>query len=203
MIEQDYSIYLRAFKEEDYKQINIWRNDREIQKLVSSHFRYVSEAIEKEWVKSKMMDNRRDIYLAICLKENDKMIGYVSINNINYISRNAEGGGIILDKEYQDGIARHEVGMLVRELVFKQLNLIRYEGRCLALHTASRIIMEATGYKLEGILRKAVYKDGEYHDQCVYSLLKEDYDNWMNTGQYALKAFAHKVKAIKKIYDNR
>ena len=50
------SIYLRPFREDDYKQINIWRNDREIQKLVSTSFKYVSEAIEREWVKSKMMD---------------------------------------------------------------------------------------------------------------------------------------------------
>lgn len=83
----DYSIYLRGFKEEDTVRINRWRNDPEIQKLVSSSFRYVSEAIEREWVKSKMNSNRTDIYLAICLRETDEMIGYVSVNNINQIGR--------------------------------------------------------------------------------------------------------------------
>ncbi len=73
----DYSIYLRGFKEEDTVIINRWRNDPEIQKLVSSSFKYVSEAIEREWVKSKMSNNRTDIYLAICLRETDEMIGYV------------------------------------------------------------------------------------------------------------------------------
>ncbi|MDE5674610.1 MAG: GNAT family N-acetyltransferase, partial [Muribaculaceae bacterium] len=162
------SIYLRPFREDDYKQINIWRNDREIQKLVSTSFKYVSEAIEREWVKSKMMDNRKDIYLSNCLKENDIMIGYISINDIDLLNRTAKGGGIVLDKKYQDGIARHEAGILVRKIVFDDLNINRYEGKCLSEHMTSRIVMEATGYQLEGIVRQSVYKDGIYHDQCIY-----------------------------------
>lgn len=198
----DYSIYLRGFKESDTEPINRWRNDREIQALVSAPFKYVPEAIEREWVKSKMLNNRNDIYLAICLKENHRMIGYISVNSIDHLNRKAVGGGIILDKEFHDGIARHEVGMLIRELVFDHLNLNRYEGKCLVEHTASRIIMEATGYKLEGILRDAVYKDGKFHDQCVYSLLREDYYDWMRRGEYSLKAFAKKVRQIRKNYEN-
>lgn len=60
-METKLSIYLRPFRENDYKKINIWRNDFEIQKLVSASYRYVSEAIEHEWVKSKMMENQKDI----------------------------------------------------------------------------------------------------------------------------------------------
>ncbi len=193
----DYSIYLRGFKEEDTVRINKWRNDPEIQKLVSTSFKYVSEAIEREWVKSKMTDNRTDIYLAICLAQKDEMIGYVSIKNINPVNRSDGGGGIVLDKKYQDGIARYETGMLVRRLVFDHLNLNRYEGRCLKEHTASRIIMEATGYCLEGCLKEAVYKDGEYHDQCVYSLLRKDYYDWMQQGKYSLASFAKLVRKLK------
>lgn len=194
------SIYLRGFKEEDYKIINVWRNDPEIQRLVSTGFKYVSEAIEKEWVKKKMMDNTKDIYLAVCLKSTDEMVGYVSVNDINLLNRVARGGGIVLDKRYQDGIIRHEVGILIRNLVFDQLNINRYEGRCLETHTASRIIMEATGYKLEGIIRQAVYKDGRYHNLCIYSLLKEDYDMWTMTNMYSLRNFSKKVRELRKVY---
>ena len=200
MKDNKFSIYLRGFNEDDYRQINVWRNDRDIQRLVSTSFKYVSEAIEREWVKNKMLDNRRDIYLAICRKENDKMIGYVSINSIDYINRSAYGGGIILDKEYQDGIARYEVGILIRQLVFDDLNINRYEGRCLVEHVSSRIIMEATGYQLEGIIRESVYKDGKYHDQCVYSLLRKDYYEWCKIGKYSLSSFARLVRKLKKNY---
>ena len=72
-------IFLRGFQIEDHLLINKWRNDSEIQKLVSTSFKYVSLEIEKEWVKQKMMDNRKDIYLAICLNNaSQQMIGYAS-----------------------------------------------------------------------------------------------------------------------------
>ena len=195
------SIFLRGFEIEDSLLINKWRNDPKIQKLVSTSFKYVSLEIEREWVKSKMIDNRHDIYLAICLKENGQMIGYVSVNDINHLNRTAEGGGIVIDPLHQDGLVRHEVGLLVRELVFDHLNINRYEGKCLAEHITSRIIMEATGYKLEGILRKAIYKDGRYHDQCVYSLLRTDYYNWMERDEYSFIAFAKKVKDLRRNYE--
>lgn len=196
------TIFLRGLELNDALVINKWRNNSEIQKLVSTSFKYVSLEIEKEWVKSKMMDNRKDIYLAICLNDETKqMVGYVSVNDINYINRTAEGGGIVIDPIYQDGIVRYEVGLLIRELVFDHLNINRYEGKCLCEHTTSRIIMEATGYKLEGVLRSAVYKDGKYHDQCVYSLLRSDYYDWMERNEYSLASFAKKVKLLRGLYE--
>ncbi|WP_297678124.1 GNAT family protein [uncultured Bacteroides sp.] len=194
------SIFLRGFEIEDAFLINKWRNDSEIQKLVSTSFKYVSLEIEKEWVKSKMMDNRKDIYLAICLNDvSRKIVGYVSVNNIDYVNRTADGGGIVIgDKQYQDGEIKYEVGVKIRELVFDHLNMNRFTGACLLEHKISRIMMEACGYKLEGIRRQAIYKNGTYHDQLCYSLLREEYYRLLNDGQYTFMAFAKRVKQIRK-----
>lgn len=194
-----FSIYLRGFQEDDYKVINFWRNDPEIQKLVSTSFKYVSEAIEKEWVKQKMMDNRKDIYLAICLKKNDRMIGYLSINGIDYINRSATAGGIVIDKEFQDGIIKYEAGVLSRELVFDHLNLNRLTAHCLTSNITSSLIMEATGYVKEGKKRQSIYKDGEYHDQFIYSLIREDYYKFKSIGYYLFKNYIKRIKSLRKL----
>lgn len=195
---KDFSVYLRAFQEDDYKIINKWRNDPEIQRLVSSHFRYVSEAIEREWVKQKMMENQKDIYLAICLLKNNQMIGYTSINNIDYINRSAEGGGILIDPKYSNGIYRYEAGILTRELVFNHLNLNRIEAKCLVEHKDTAIYMEACGYKIEGILRKVIFKDGKYHDQYIFSLLKEENDRIQQNHESSLLHIAKRIREIKR-----
>ena len=141
----NYKIFLRGFELEDYILINKWRNDPEIQNLLSGNFRYVSSEIEKEWVKQKMMNNTKELYLAICLAEGGcEMIGYTSINNIDYINRCAHGGGIINgNRQYRDGEIRYEVGKMIRELVFDHMNLNRFTGACLAEHKTSKIMMEA------------------------------------------------------------
>lgn len=194
------SIFLRAFEPEDYISINKWRNDPEIQKLVSVHYRYVSSEMEKEWVHQKMMNNTKDIYLSICINDESKeMIGYASVNDIDLVNRSAHGGGIVIgDAAYQDGQVKHEVGIKMRELAFDHLNLNRLTGSCLAEHKVSKIMMEACGYKLEGIQRQAIYKDGKYHDSLLYSLLRDEYYKLLHEDGYSLAAFAKKVKAIRR-----
>lgn len=193
-------IFLRGFEQDDYILINQWRNDPEIQKFLCGNFKYVSMEIEKEWVKQKMLNNTKEIYLAICLNDDTrKMIGYVSINDINYVNRSAHGGGIIIgDKQYQDGEIRHETGMMVRELAFDQLNLNRFTGACLAEHKTSRIMMEAYGFLLEGVKRQAVYKNGAYHDQLIFALLRDDYYRLLKEGRYTLVNFAKQVEIVRK-----
>ena len=194
------SVFLRAFEADDYLLINKWRNDPEIQRLTGGTFRYVSSEREKEWVRDKMMNNITDIYFAICLNdETRQMIGYCSINNIDYINRCAQGGGIIIgNRQYRDGEIRYEVGKMIRELVFDHMNLNRFTGACLAEHKTSKIMMEACGFQLEGVKRQAVYKNGIYHDQLFFSLLREDYYKLMQEGDYTLKAYAKRIKSIRK-----
>lgn len=188
------------FIEDDYKIINKWRNDPNIQKLVSTSFKYVSESIEKEWVKQKMMDNRKDVYLAICLKDNNQMIGYSSLNNIDYINRTADSGGIVIDPEYQDGIAMYESGVLKRKLAFDDYNLNRLVGKCLCEHKVSLCMMEAAGFKKEGILRQSIYKNGSYHDQFILSLLREDYYTLLNNNEYTFNSYIKKFLHFNKLY---
>lgn len=56
--------------------------------------------------------------------------------------------------------------------------------------------MKAVRYKLQGILRQSIYKDGYYHDQYVDSLLREDYYQWKESGKYALSYFVRQVRKL-------
>ena len=59
-------------------------------------------------------------------------------------------------------------------------------------------MIEAYGFQLEGIRRQAVYKNGIYHGQLMFSLLREEYYRLMEEGQYTLRAFARQVEVIRK-----
>lgn len=197
-------IFFRAFAKEDYLLINKWRNDESIQKMTVGPFRYVSLEMEKEWVCGKMMNNANEIYWAICIKSlSEKMIGYTSLNNIDYINRSASVGGVVIgESDYRDGDIRHEVGVKTRKYAFDELNLHRLRGTCLAEHKVSRIMMEASGFKLDGVERQAVYKHGEYHDVLVYSLLEQEYRELLKNGAYELRNYARRIKEIRQKYIN-
>lgn len=194
-------IYLRLFEPEDYVYTHKWHSDSEIQKSICSPRKVVSKEIEKNWVMSKASNNTKDIYLAICLKENGQMIGWYSINNIDYPNRKCHLGGIVIgEKKYRDGLIHEEVGQLAVDYVFNQLNMHKATGSCLVNHVMSRSAMEAKGWHFEGIERDAFFKDGQYHSICHFSLLDHEYRErplYANDSDYA-KRIVEIAKRIKK-----
>ena len=64
-------------------------------------------------------------------------------------------------------------------------------------------MIEACGFQLEGIKRQAVYKNGTYHDQFMFSLLREDYYRLLEEGQYSLRAFARQIEIVRKRLRNK
>lgn len=182
------SIFVRAFIPEDVVLINKWRNDPEIQHYTVGIARKVSLEMEKEWLHQKMMNNVYEIYWAICANdESQKMIGYASFNNINYVNRVIDGGGIVIgDKEYRDGICMIEAMLIKLEYAFGTLNMNRYCAAALNSHKISNPLMESLLFKREGVLRQHVYKHGEYHDINRYALLKSEYDEYIKSGEYTV-----------------
>lgn len=182
------SIFVRAFEPEDVLQINKWRNDPKIQHMTGGIVRKVSSEMEKEWVNQKMMNNYHETYWAICLNDESKqMIGYTSINNIDYINRSAFSGGTVIgEKGLRDGYTLFETMLIKLDFVFGTLNLNRLDSRCLPKHRIASKQLQAFKFFQEGQLRQAVYKNGKYHDLLSFSILRDEYYLYLENGDYDL-----------------
>lgn len=194
-------VYLRLFESGDYEKTYLWHNDYDLMSTTCGPFRFVSKEIERSWVQSKTENNQKDIYLAICAIENDEMIGWYSISNIDYINRKCHCSGVVIgDKRYKDGLAYQEAGDLAFNYIINELNMNRVSGTCLKEHALSRAVMEAAFWTLEGIERQAVYKNGKYHDVCHYSILRDEYLEHLRNGDYDQLPLliARSVKRIRK-----
>ncbi|MBN1217141.1 MAG: GNAT family N-acetyltransferase [Candidatus Lokiarchaeota archaeon] len=173
----NYRIYLRAFEFDDLLLLNKWRNDDEIYKFTGGNKYFISTEYDKKWIEKKIFNKQSNIYLAICLKENNDLIGYLSIINIDYRNRKAEWGGIIIgEKAMQNKGLATEAGHLMLKYIFEEINLNRFYGFWLDNNKASLKMAEKLGFKREGLLRSSVYKLNSYHDQVIMSILKEEYN---------------------------
>lgn len=193
-------VYLRLIEPEDYENTYRWRND-DIQLTTGGPIRFVSKEIERNWIQKVASDNTNNIYLAICLVENDQMIGWYSINDIDYRNRSCHTGGIVIgEKEYRDGMAYREAANLAFTYIINELNMNRITGACLREHIMSRADMEANYWTLEGIARQVVFKGGAYHDICWYSILRDEYLEHLQNGDYNERNITRRTgAAIKRI----
>lgn len=177
-------ICLRAFEIEDFKILNKWRNDNDIFSLTSGNKFFISSEYDKKWVENKIYNNKENIYLGINLLKNNKLIGYLSINNIDHRNRTAEWGGLIIgEKELWNKGYGTEAALKMLDFVFNELNIKCFYAVWLESHKASLRMGEKVGFKKEGLLLNRVYKQGKYHNQISMSIQREDYYRLIEEGK--------------------
>lgn len=168
-------IYLRAFEPEDYKTSIKWRKDDDIWDMLGGTKYFVSEAYEKQWVENAIF-NSKDIRLAVCLSLNHLYIGNVYITDINMTNRTGTSHVLIGNKDYWGKGYAKEALMLLLDYAFNERGLNRISANVLTSNTASIKMHQKAGYIMEGVLRQSVYKNGNFQDQAILSILKNDFN---------------------------
>src|SRR5438105_4075725 len=75
-----------------------------------------------------------------------------------------------------------EAARLVGSFTFGTLGTHRLEARALLENGRANGALRKLGASQEGVLRRSVRRGGEYFDQVLWSLLKEDWgDHWVST----------------------
>lgn len=170
-------IYLRAFEPEDYVLINKWRNDEEIYRSLGGNLNFVSLAREKAWVQSKSIEDNRNIYLAVCILDSDELVGYTSINNIDLRNQKAEWGGTIIGNKslWGKGIASEAARQMLIYL-FEQYPIHKCYAYCLEEHHVTKKMFLSLGFNQDGLLRDEVFKNGEFKNLLVFSILRDEFE---------------------------
>ena len=111
----------------------------------------------------------------MCLSEDDRYIGNVSITNINKINRYGCSKILIGDRAcWERGIGTEAYNQLL-EYAFNERGFHRIEARVLEENKASVKMHQKCGYQMEGILRESVFKNGRWQNQIVFSILENEF----------------------------
>lgn len=168
-------IYLRSLEMDDYKTSIHWRKDSQIWDMLGGTKYFVSETYEKKWVENAIF-NSKDVRLAICLSKNDKYIGNVYMTDLDETNRSCQSHILIGDKEYWGQGYAKEALLKAIEYMFNERNINRIQAVVLESNKQSLRMHQKCGYKVEGLLRKSVFKSGQYQNQYILSILREDYE---------------------------
>lgn len=179
MLEGD-KVRLAPLRDEDSDEFAQWINDRELV-LNSAPYRPITEAAHRDWYAS--VGRREDTAIfAIRLLEDDRLIGSCSLKNIDAHNRSAEAQVRIgVDVGRGKGYGTEALALLVRH-GFEDRNLHRQWAHLMATNGAALRYTAKVGFQTEGILRKALFIDGEWVDVHTVAILREDYDALRRAG---------------------
>lgn len=164
---------LRELERKDICIINSWRNDPELIELLGAPFRYINSEVDSKWFDSYISNRNTTIRCAVTEDDNDKIIGLVSLTDIDHLNQSATLHIMIGDKAARGkGAGTFAVKKMI-DHAFRNINLHRIELSVLNYNLAAIHVYEKCGFIREGVKRQAVYKNGTFTDMYLYAVLRE------------------------------
>lgn len=149
-----------------------WMNDPEVVRFLLN-VTGVTPGMEEEWF--TRAQKRDDEFSWAILDPDGRHIGFTAIHRINWRLRLAGTGTVIGEKDaWGKGYGSDAMRVRTR-FAFETLGLHRLESESRIDNIASQRALEKAGYKREGIARKKLFWEGQWHDTVLYGMLDEDY----------------------------
>ena len=173
-------IELKSLKENQFELFYSWINDAEVIKYSLSKFQKINSREEiKNWFNA-LIQNKVDLNLGIYLKDNKQLIGYCGICKISKTNHSGEYFIFIGDKKsWGKGIST-EATKQVLAIGFTKLNLNRIMLTVSEPNIGGVKSYHKAGFKEEGILREACFRDHSYHNKIIMSILKKEWSVKLN-----------------------
>lgn len=108
----------------------------------------------------------------LAITVDDRVIGGLGLERNGDVTRfTAELGYWIGVAHWGRGYASEAVGGFV-DYAFATFPLERLQAFIFAPNLSSRRVLEKCGFRLEGVARRAVFKEGRFLDSCLYARLR-------------------------------
>ena len=151
-----------------------WFNDEENTKNMQKHYFPNTKQVQLEYFKNEIESNRTKLQLGIVQINKNLFCGIISLNDINYFNRCCEISAIIGEKSSRNLQYFAEAVKLTCKHAFETLNMNRIYSGTISKEI-DELMCRTLGFVHEGISRKAVYKNGEYHDIYHHAMTIQDY----------------------------
>jgi len=120
--------------------------------------------------------------LFIFRRDTETILGAITLDNIRRGPAQAGTLGYWIGATHaRQGYMRETIEAVVHH-AFRSLDLSRIEAACLPENTASRGVLEKTGFKYEGVAQSYLQIDGRWRNHVLYANLRTDRRGRTNAG---------------------
>lgn len=158
-------VVLREFETGDASRLREYLNNLHVTKYLTSSIPQPYEKGDAEWWIKE--GSKAGIVRAI--EYEGVFVGTVGANRKEFEhARSAEIGYWLAERHWGKGIATIALRQLT-SFIFENTDIVRLQAHVFEENFASARVLEESGYRLEGILQKAIFKRGIFMDASLYA----------------------------------
>jgi RimJ/RimL family protein N-acetyltransferase len=159
------SVNLKIMEKEDLLVLQEWDNNPEFMGEYEPFRQETRTDLERTY------DELKDAQWFLVEKKDRTKIGYIA----HFLAAGeTELGYFIVPSERSKGYVSEAIKIMV-DYLFLSKDVVRIQAKADQENIASWKALEKAGFKREGILRKTFYCRGKWRDDCMYSILREEW----------------------------
>ena len=163
-------VYIRELTENDATERYCkWLNDPVVNKYLETREATIEDL--KEYIKSRKK-SPNCLFFGIFLKENNKHIGNVKLEPIDFEKKISDFGMMIGEKEYWGKGIGTEVTQLVINYAFNELNLKKIRLGVIPENIPARKVYEKVGFKVTKIEKNKIRHGDKLFDHMIMEIEK-------------------------------
>lgn len=193
------TVLFRDFEERDIDFIYQCKNDEKLNSLVVGAFHPYTYEEAVKWVHGCMGEHDTFKFWAICTNDEEKrIVGWAALSAIDRENKTVNTHSIVIaDSDYHDGFSWIESALFLLEYSFEVLQLNRVYGTSIVGHPMSNRIGKLLFMQTEGIFRQAICKYGQFYDLQYDAILKSEYLEHKNAGDYELPKIIKRLRKLR------
>lgn len=170
-------IYLspKGSSEEEIQKFTEWMNDFQVTDYTGRTSQITTYAGEKEYLESSEKNTENRTFNIVNL-EDDKLVGTVGLEHINWVERSAVLGIFIGDDDFRSNGYGTEAIRLLLEYGFKYLNLHSIRLDLLSVNERAHKCYLKCGFKDSGKSREEIFLNGKYYDKLHMDILENEFE---------------------------
>jgi RimJ/RimL family protein N-acetyltransferase len=162
-------VNLRAMEKEDVSFWHKWANN------VDSEYFLPSQRSKAEMEKALSEPSPYEFKDFIIEKKDGTKIGLIThFHVLHPMGKTLEIGSALIPNERRKGYGT-EAAQIMLDYLFLSKDLERIQAKADPENIASCKALEKAGFKREGILRKTFFCRGKWKDDCMFSILREEW----------------------------
>ena len=166
-------IYLRPLAQADLPIFEAWNNDLDYLSEFNFFALQRSDRLPKGWQESGLLNAQHGMLAVVTYDEH--IAGDVSYHQQRYGPNDgsiAYNIGIVLAPEYRGKGYGSEAQHLLAAYLLATYPIIRVEASTDITNLPEQRALEKAGFTRDGIMRKAQWRNGDWHDLVIYSKLR-------------------------------